>query len=59
MYALNTKNARFLFLKYTIFKRGIDNCVGVNSDVIFKLACECQYGVKKHGDKYFIDTKIF
>ncbi|MBR7116163.1 MAG: restriction endonuclease [Clostridia bacterium] len=40
------------------FLEGIDNCIGINADMIFKLACECQYGVKKHGDKYVIDTKI-
>ena len=40
------------------FLAGIDNCVGVNADVIFRLACECQYGVRKKGTKYVIDTKI-
>lgn len=40
------------------FLDGIDNCVGVNADTIFKLACECQYGVRKYGGKYYIDTKI-
>lgn len=40
------------------FLEGIDNCVGVNSDVIFRLACECEYGVKRRGGKYTIDTKI-
>lgn len=40
------------------FLEGIDNCVGVNADVIFKLACECLYGVKRRDGKYVIDTKI-
>lgn len=40
------------------FLKGIDNCVGVNADVIFRLACECEYGVKRRGGKYTVDTKI-
>lgn len=41
------------------FLSGIDNCVGVNADTIVRLACECEYGVKKHQGKYTIDKKIF
>ena len=40
------------------FLEGIDNCVGVNADTIFRLACECEYGVKRRGGKYTIDEKI-
>lgn len=40
------------------FLLGIDNCVGVNADTIFRLACECEYGVKRRGGKYTIDTKM-
>ncbi len=40
------------------FLADIDNCVGVNADKIFKMACECLYGVKRRDGKYFIDTKI-
>ena len=40
------------------FLEGIDNCVGVNADKIFALACECLYGITKQGKKYHIDTKI-
>ena len=40
------------------FLEGIDNCVGVNADVIFRLACECEYGVKRRGGKFTIDTKV-
>ncbi len=40
------------------FLDGIDNCVGINADVIFKMACECLYGVKRQGGKYYIDNKI-
>ena len=40
------------------FLSGIDNCVGVNADMIFKLACECEYGVKRHKGKYTVDTKL-
>ncbi len=41
-----------------IFLSGIDNCVGLSGDDIFRLACECQYGVKKKDGKYVIDNKI-
>ncbi len=40
------------------FLDSIDNCVGVSADDIFKMACECLYGVKRRDGKYFIDTKI-
>ena len=40
------------------FLEGIDNCVGVNADMIFRLACECEWGVKRRGGKFTIDTKI-
>ena len=37
------------------FLDGIDNCVGVNGDMIFKMALECGYGIKRKGKKYKID----
>ncbi len=40
------------------FLLGIDNCVGINADRIFLLACECLYGIRRHGSKYYVDTKI-
>ena len=40
------------------FLDGIDNCVGVNGDMLFKMACECRYGIKMHGGKFVLDTKI-
>ena len=40
------------------FLEGIDNCVGVNADVIFKLACECQYGVRRKEGKLVIDARV-
>ncbi len=40
------------------FLENIDNCVGVNADRIFVMACECLYGVKRRDGKYYIDTKI-
>lgn len=40
------------------FLDGIDNCVGVNADMIFKMACECLYGIKRRDGKYYIDNKI-
>ena len=36
----------------------IDNCVGVNGEKIFMMAIECQYGTRRRGGKYYIDTKI-
>lgn len=38
------------------FLEGIDNCVGVDADAIFRMARECLYGIKKREDKYFVDT---
>lgn len=40
------------------FLDGIDNCVGVNADMIFKMALKCQYGLKKIKGSYKIDNKI-
>ncbi len=40
------------------FLEGIDNCVGVDADKIFKMAVECLYGIKRRGEKYSIDTNI-
>lgn len=40
------------------FLEGIDNCVGVNADLIFRLACECEYGIKRRGGKFTIDTAV-
>ena len=40
------------------FLEGIDNCVGVNADTIFRLACECQYGVRRKEGKLVIDTRM-
>ena len=42
----------------TEFLSGIDNCVGVNSDMIFKMAIKCQYGLRRIKGKYKIDNKI-
>ncbi len=41
-----------------LFLSGIDNCVGLSGEDIFKLACECQYGIRKKDGKYIIDNKI-
>lgn len=40
------------------FLESIDNCVGVNGEKIFMMAIECQYGTRRRGGKYYIDTKI-
>lgn len=41
------------------FLDGIDNCVGVDGDKIFRMAIECQYGLVKRRGKYEMDSKIF
>ena len=40
------------------FLDGIDNCIGIDSDMLFKMACECLYGVKKKDGKYTVDTRV-
>ena len=39
------------------FLDGLDNCVGIDGDMIFRMACECLYGIKKRSGKYILDTK--
>lgn len=41
-----------------LFLGGIDNCVGVNGEDIFNLACKYLYGIKKKSGKLVIDNKI-
>ena len=41
-----------------VFLGGIDNCVGVNGEDIFKMACKHFYGIKKKSGKLVIDNKI-
>ena len=41
-----------------LFLNGVSNCVGVNGDDIFRIACEMLYGIKKKGGKLVIDNKI-
>lgn len=41
-----------------LFLSGVDNCVGVNSDDIFKMACRYLYGIRKKGGKLIVDDKI-
>ena len=40
------------------FLNGIDECVGVDADKIFVMACECLYGIKKRACKLSVDGKI-
>lgn len=40
------------------FLDSIDNCVGVNGDKIFSMACDTSYGIKRDGDKLIIDEDI-
>ncbi len=41
-----------------LFLAGIDNCVGLTGDDIFKMACECRYGIRVRGGKMEIDRKV-
>ena len=41
-----------------LFLNNVNNCVGVNSDDIFKMACQRLYGIKKKNGKLIIDNKI-
>ena len=36
----------------------IDNCVGVDGDKIFSMACDTSYGIKRDGGKLIIDSEI-
>ena len=40
------------------FLDSIDNCVGVNGERIFSMACKTLYGIKKCSGKLIIDTDI-
>lgn len=40
------------------FLDSIDNCVGVDGDKIFSMACDTSYGIIREGDKLKIDTEI-
>ncbi len=40
------------------FLDNIGSCVGLDGGDIFKIACECQYGIKRKGGRYVIDTKV-
>lgn len=37
---------------------GIDNCIGINGEDIFKMACNTMYGIRKKSGKLVIDNKI-
>lgn len=41
-----------------IFLASLHNCVGVNGDDIFRIACERLYGIRKKSGKLVIDNKI-
>lgn len=40
------------------FFEKLENCVGINGDTIFKMAAECQYGLKKIQGKLVVDGKL-
>lgn len=41
------------------FLSNLDDCIGVNGDIIFKMAMKCLFGIKRKNKKYVVDTKIF
>ena len=41
-----------------LFLSGLDNCVGINGEDIFKIACTRLYGIRKKSGKLVIDNKI-
>ncbi len=36
----------------------IDNCVGIDGDRIFSMACDTSYGIKREGNKLIIDNEV-
>ncbi len=40
------------------FLNGLDDCVAVNGERIFRMAMECSYGIKKNGGHHEIDEKL-
>ena len=36
----------------------IDNCVGVDGDKLFSMACDVSYGIRRNGEKLIIDSEI-
>ena len=36
----------------------LDDCVGVDGDKIFAMACDTSYGIKREGEKLIIDREI-
>ena len=36
----------------------IDNCVGVDGDKLFSMACDISYGIRRNGEKLIIDSEI-
>ncbi len=40
------------------FIGGLDDCVAINGERIFRMAIECLYGIKKTGGALVVDTKI-
>ncbi len=41
-----------------VFLDGIDECIGIDGERIFSMACECLYGIAKQSGKLIIDKKI-
>lgn len=40
------------------FIEELDDCVAINGECLFKMATECEYGIKRSGNKLTVDTKI-
>lgn len=36
----------------------IDNCVGINGEKLFSMACDCAYGIIREGDRLKLDREI-
>lgn len=41
-----------------LFLNGLDNCVGINGEDIFNMACKQLYGIKKKNGELVVDNKI-
>lgn len=40
------------------FLNGLDDCVAVNGERIFRMAMECSYGIKKNDGRHEVDDKL-
>ena len=59
------RGTRGIFATTSLFHSGakdffnvIDECVGIDGDKVFSMACECLYGICKSQGKLTVDGKI-